>query len=167
MTKATGDGDEEPSMNQFPDTELFSAYLDGELTAEEQVRVEQVLATSPAARQLLEELRALGGTLQSLPQEKLDEDLSERVLQLAERRMLLPDAAAGDKPSAGRAAETLSPPKADTDRLAGNPLARDILAGNAEQAGVDLVGHSPGHGRCNLLHHSPAAECRPQDCRLE
>ena len=28
-------------MNDVPDTELFSAYLDGELTADEQVRVEQ------------------------------------------------------------------------------------------------------------------------------
>ena len=78
-------------MNDVPDTELFSAYLDGELTADEQVRVEQILATSPEARQLFEELRALGSTLQGLPQEKLDEDLSARVLEVAERRMLLPD----------------------------------------------------------------------------
>ena len=78
-------------MNDVPDTELFSAYLDGELTADEQVRVEQILATSPEARQLVEELRALGSTLQGLPQKKLDEDLSARVLQVAERRMLLPD----------------------------------------------------------------------------
>ena len=103
-------------MNDVPDTELFSAYLDGELTADEQVRVEQILAASPEARQLLEELRALDSTLQGLPQEKLDEDLSARVLEVAERRMLLPDrpfdtgepAKGGDnKPSAGRAAETL------------------------------------------------------------
>ena len=50
-------------MSDVPETELFSAYLDGELTADEQVRVEQVLATSPAARQLFEELRALGSDL--------------------------------------------------------------------------------------------------------
>lgn len=43
-------------MNNVPDTELFSAYLDGELTADEQVRVEQILAASPEARLLLEEL---------------------------------------------------------------------------------------------------------------
>ena len=100
-------------MNDVPDTELFSAYLDGELTADEQVRVEQILAASPEARQLLEELRAVGSTLQGLPQEKLDEDLSARVLEVAERRMLLPDRLpddAGNKPSAGRAAETLSGP---------------------------------------------------------
>jgi hypothetical protein len=99
-----------------PDTELFSAYLDGELTAEEQAHVEQLLSASPDARQLLEELRALGSTLQGLPQQKPDEDLSVRVLELAERRMLLPDPtddAAGAKPSAkpsaGRAAEASHP----------------------------------------------------------
>ncbi len=103
-------------MNEVPDTELFSAYVDGELTADDQTRVEQILATSPEARQLVEELRALGSTLQGLPQEKLDEDLSTRVLELAERRMLLPDRPpddAADKPSAGRAAETLKPAEAD------------------------------------------------------
>ncbi len=45
-------------MNEVPETELFSAYVDGELTADEQARVEQLLAASPEARQLLEELRA-------------------------------------------------------------------------------------------------------------
>jgi len=77
-------------MNDVPDTELFSAYLDGELTADEHARVEQLLAASPVARQLLEELRAVGSSLQLLPQQKLDEDLSARVLEIAERRMLLP-----------------------------------------------------------------------------
>ena len=108
-------------MNDVSDTELFSAYLDGELTADEQVRVEQMLATSPEARQLLEELRALGGTLQGLPQEKLDEDLSARVLEIAERRMLLPDDCRRHKPSAGRAAEALQPPDADSIGWLGIP----------------------------------------------
>ena len=77
-------------MNHVPDTELFSAYLDGELTADEKLRVEQILAASPEAGQLLEELRAVGSALKSLPQAKLEEDLSARVLEVAERRMLLP-----------------------------------------------------------------------------
>ena len=75
-------------MKNVPENELFSAYLDGELTADEQAQIERLLATSPAARQLMDELRALSSTLQALPQHKLDEDLSERVLRLAERRML-------------------------------------------------------------------------------
>jgi len=107
-------------MNDVPDTELFSAYLDGELTADEQVRVEQILATSPVARQLLEELRALSTTLQGLPQEKLGEDLSARILEVAERRMLLPEED-GTKPSAGRAANALNPPDADSIGWLGIP----------------------------------------------
>lgn len=75
-------------MNELPENELLSAYLDGELTADEHAQVEQWLAGSPAARQLLEEMRALRATLQALPAYKLDEDLSQRVLRLAERRML-------------------------------------------------------------------------------
>ncbi|MEE8450492.1 MAG: hypothetical protein V3R99_01220 [Thermoguttaceae bacterium] len=75
-------------MKYLPENELFSAYLDGELTAEEQAQVERILADSPAARQLLDELRALSSTLQSLPQHKLDEDLSEAVLRNAEREIL-------------------------------------------------------------------------------
>lgn len=73
-------------MSDVARDELFSAYLDGELTAAEQTRVEQLLATDPAARQLVDDLRALGATLQSLPQHKLDESLSQRVLEAAEQR---------------------------------------------------------------------------------
>jgi hypothetical protein len=75
-------------MNDLPQNELLSAYLDGELTAAEQAQVERLLAASPAARQLLDELRAVSTALQSLPQQKLGEDLSGHVLRIAERRML-------------------------------------------------------------------------------
>ena len=85
-------------MKEVPENELLSAYLDGELTAAEQVEVERLLAASPAARQLLEELRALSSTLQTLPQHKLGEDISQRVLRIAERRMLTEPAAPGELP---------------------------------------------------------------------
>jgi len=75
-------------MNTLPENELFSAYLDGELTAAEQAQMDRLLAANPAARQLLDELRTLSTTLQSLPQQKLGEDLGPRVLRIAERRML-------------------------------------------------------------------------------
>jgi len=75
-------------MRNVPENELFSAYLDGELTAAEQAEVEQLLAASPAARQLMDELRALSATLQSLPVYKLSEDLGPEVLRQAERRIL-------------------------------------------------------------------------------
>jgi hypothetical protein len=73
-------------MKYQPDNELISAYLDGELTDAEQAQVEQMLAASPAARRLLDEMRALGTSLQSLPQRKLGEDLSKSVLQAAASR---------------------------------------------------------------------------------
>jgi anti-sigma factor RsiW len=85
-------------MNNVPDNELLSAYLDGELTAAEQVEVEQLLSGSPEARQLLEEFRALSSTLQGLPQHKLGEDLSGPVLRIAERRMLTQPAPEGELP---------------------------------------------------------------------
>lgn len=75
-------------MKNVPENELFSAYLDGELTAEEEQQVEQLVAESPAARQLLEELASLSGALQNLPSHKLNEDLAPRILQKAEQRML-------------------------------------------------------------------------------
>ena len=75
-------------MKDVPHNELLSAYLDGELTAAEQVEMERLLAASPAARQLLDELRALSSTLQALPQHKLGEDIGPQVIRIAERRML-------------------------------------------------------------------------------
>lgn len=75
-------------MKNVPENELFSAYLDGELTAGEQAKVERLLAASPAARQLMDELRALSATLQAMPTYKLEQDLAPRVLRAAERRML-------------------------------------------------------------------------------
>jgi hypothetical protein len=90
-------------MKDLPENELLSAYLDGELTADEQARVEQLLAQNAAARQLLDELRALSATLQSLPARKLEEDLGPEVLRIAERRMLAesPEALQAAEPSPG------------------------------------------------------------------
>lgn len=68
--------------------ELLSAYLDGEVTADERAQVEQMLAADPEMRAALEELRALSAALKSLPKLSVGEDLSERVLRRAERAML-------------------------------------------------------------------------------
>ncbi len=77
-------------LQQEFDDQLLSAYLDDELTPEERARVEERLAVDPAARQLVEQLRAVSRTLQGLPQESLGEDLRGAVLQRAERAMLAP-----------------------------------------------------------------------------
>lgn len=92
-------------MRDVPENELLSAYLDGELTAAEQAEVERLLAASPAARQLLEGLKALSATLQSLPVHKLDEDLSDRVLRVAERQML---AGPGPRPRSNDATQAVA-----------------------------------------------------------
>jgi hypothetical protein len=94
--------------SNVPESELLSAYLDGELTAAEQAAVEQLLAQSPAARQLVDDLRALSATLQSLPAHKLEMDLSQEVLQIAGRRMLSEPrelAESAEPPGAGAAGE--------------------------------------------------------------
>jgi len=66
-------------MKDVPENELFSAYLDGELTAEEQAQLEQLLAGSESARKLLEELRTQANLLQSLPRVDAPVDLADRV----------------------------------------------------------------------------------------
>ena len=75
-------------MNEPFTDELISAYLDGELSPDEQANVEQALVESAECRQMFEELRALRGDLQALPNHRLPADFSERVLQRAEQAML-------------------------------------------------------------------------------
>jgi anti-sigma factor RsiW len=73
-------------MKDELESELLSAYLDGRLSPDERARVDDLLAAQPAARKLLEELRSVGAALKSLPRQKLGEDLSESVLEIAQRR---------------------------------------------------------------------------------
>lgn len=75
-------------MNHPTDDELISAYLDGELSGEELLRAERMLEERPECRQLVEELRAIGGGLRDLPRYSLDDDFADRVLRRAEREML-------------------------------------------------------------------------------
>lgn len=72
-------------MNQQEDVtlELLSAYLDGELTRDEQARVEQLLGSSQAHRQLLVEMQAVQRAVQGLPAERLDAGFADRVLSCA------------------------------------------------------------------------------------
>jgi anti-sigma factor RsiW len=75
-------------MTAIPDDELLSAYLDGELTADESARVERLLVERPESRQLLEELRLVRESLQALPRGRLGDDFSQHVLRQAERELL-------------------------------------------------------------------------------
>ena len=76
------------ASSSFPN-ELISAYLDGELTADERSRVEQALLDDADLRRMFDELRMLCATVQSLPLAHPAAGLAERVLRQAERRMVL------------------------------------------------------------------------------
>jgi hypothetical protein len=69
-------------------SELISAFLDGEVTPEEQALVEERLVDSAEDRRLFEEMRAIRNGLQALPRRELGKDLSESILRRAERTML-------------------------------------------------------------------------------
>ena len=86
-------------MNDPTQNELLSAYLDGELTADERAEVERLLEADPTARRALDELRSLSAALRALPRAKLDEDLNERVLCMAAQRMLLEGPSTDDRSS--------------------------------------------------------------------
>jgi hypothetical protein len=92
----------------IPNDELISAYLDGELSGAELERAEHLLATEPASRLLLEELRALRATLAGVPRRALGGEFSERVLRRAEREMLSASSAVSESmPSASAARRAL------------------------------------------------------------
>ena len=61
-------------MSRVPDEELISAYLDDEVTDEERAYVERLLSEDPKSRTLYEEMRALRGSIQALPQQQLETD---------------------------------------------------------------------------------------------
>lgn len=67
-----------PELPQ-PD-ELLSASHDGELSASERAVVEQLLAESPAAREMLDDFRELSTLLQSLPRPRAPDALCRSVL---------------------------------------------------------------------------------------
>jgi anti-sigma factor RsiW len=69
------------------DDELLSAYLDDELSSEERARVAARIASDPAAKSLLDELRAASSKVQGLPREIVGHDLSESVLRRHARRL--------------------------------------------------------------------------------
>jgi anti-sigma factor RsiW len=89
--------------------EMVSAYVDGELSADERARVETWLAESPELRQLRDELMALSTSVRALPSHKLEHDLAPRVLRRATQ-------AAGDD-VAGKAAERSRAPRVEPVEL--------------------------------------------------
>ncbi len=99
---------------------LLSAYLDGELTAEEREHVERLLASNAEARQLVDELRALRASLQELPQHTLELEFAQRVLVRAEREMA---ASQADAP------------------IDASPAAAELIGGDQSPAKIQPVGN--------------------------
>ena len=77
------------------DDELLSAYLDDELTHEERARVDARLAADPAARQMLDQLRAASLAIRNLPTEAVGFDLRDSIRSRAEQAMPTAAATAG------------------------------------------------------------------------
>ena len=73
--------------HQIPE-ELISAYLDGELTSDEQLLVEEALRDDPQSQQLLEDLQTLHDRLQAIPRSEPSRDYTEQILRRAERAIL-------------------------------------------------------------------------------
>ena len=63
----------------------LSAYLDGELSQARAAEIEQLLAESPEARSMLEELRAISDQLGALPRTRAPRDLSRLEFLNAQR----------------------------------------------------------------------------------
>ena len=68
---------------------LISAYVDGEATAAEHARAEQMLATDADAQAYRAELLSMSSTLKALPQHQLSGDFAASVLESAEREMFV------------------------------------------------------------------------------
>ena len=66
--------------------ELLSAYVDGQLTATEKQRAEQLIAESPPCAEFVNELRAQSRLLSDLPRFELDKGFAKRVLVAAEEK---------------------------------------------------------------------------------
>jgi anti-sigma factor RsiW len=186
----------ESNNNPTSDDELLSAYVDGELTAEERAAVEARLASDPSARELVAEMQALSGTLRSLPREKVVDDVRGGVLnQIPEKRVTLPprDISMGrrllwpmlaiavalmlmfiqenEKPDVGEVAKV----EADRDAAAPQPERRREIAAvdaptavSAPRASSPVISAPAGESTVDALRTAPPAEEEPtaEDSRL-
>jgi hypothetical protein len=74
---------------KIPD-DLLSAFLDREVTPEEDAQVRKHLQTSPQARQEFQDYQRLGELLHELPRKAAPTEFAAAVMQQAERETLIP-----------------------------------------------------------------------------
>ncbi len=96
-----------PDRYEPPRDEWLSAYLDGECTSDESADAEARIAASSELRQLVEDLRNVRSSMETLPQHRLDADFAERVLRRAEREVLTGDGTSQQVPSQAAGAKHL------------------------------------------------------------
>jgi len=123
---------------EFSD-EFLSAYLDGELSPDEQTQVESQLATDPEARQLLDELRALSGEVRELPRYSAGSGFSHRVVQAAlaakaEQNGAVPEARQVSLPSSQQSSD-----KSHSDKARRGARLPVVLAGVAAVAAAVAI----------------------------
>lgn len=129
--------------------EQISAYLDGELSADEAASVEQLLTDRDDLRRLHDEMLAVRARLKALYRHRLDADFSGHVLRRAERAVLSRPASQAGPPAdesiqkTGEASDNGAPPSVRLPRPFSN--ARSWLwAGLAVAAAVVLYVNQPG-----------------------
>src|SRR5580658_7731939 len=79
---------------KIPD-DLLSAFLDREVTPEEEVLARKHLQTSPQAKQEFQDYQRLGELLHELPRRTVPTEFAAAVMQQAERETLIPLETAG------------------------------------------------------------------------
>jgi anti-sigma factor RsiW len=140
-------------MSEFinNDDELLSAYLDNELAPEERAHVDQRLATDPAARQLLDELRAVSRAVKALPAAPLGADIRDTVLRRAERAMLRSDSGQGTAAASRNSLDDSSP-----RFTIGRSIRGWVWAGLATAAALAIMAFESNSNRDDKLPESVA-----------
>ena len=139
-----------PGKDALPELsdELISAYLDNELDGQLRARLEKRLETDDQWRRILEELRAIRGSIQLLPRYQLAPDFSRRVLRSAEREML--SQSAEEELAVSSSTWATSTPHAG---WRSHRWGLAVVAVGALAAGLLLVVLLPPEG--SLVRHSP------------
>lgn len=143
------------------DDELLSAYLDDELSPAERARVDERLAADPAARALMEQMRAVSLAVRRLPVEKLDVDLRESILARAEQAKQTDNAKFARFPA--ESSSNVSPattPEIDRPRLSFGRTRRGwFWAGLAVAAAILMAFILPkDHGQNVAVRRKPASD---------
>jgi hypothetical protein len=133
------------------DDELLSAYLDDELSPDERAHVDARLAADPAARRLLDQLRATSEAVHKLPHESIGEDLRGSILRRAEAAML--ESNGGRTPTVAASDESKDEVVSLRDSLPRITIGQTrrgwVWAGLAIAAGLLIMVLQPGDQKSN------------------